>query len=726
MMNCRFFFTLIISVVSVLTVSSVLAEQQTHPFFRTAQYPSWSQMTPEQAFADTHAAIEEAREQLTALSSVTPETANFDNTFLAWYEAGQNLKQVSNYVFHLHTALGHPDMQRMMSRIMAVSTAYKAEGLHAERIAQVLREAAEAPWVAELSPARRRFVQQTLRSMRDSGLFLSPEKQARKADIEKELSQLGFRFNAYVQNAPHVWQLVISDPAELEGMPRGWMQMAEAGGRQISGDGKPAWLINLTTVPAAPVLRYCKVEETRRKCWLGTTCAGTARALDTEPVIARILELRHELATLLGYDNFADMQAARRMMGSGKNALDFVNEMLQKSKPAWDAYVAEEMKRFSQACGRELTAVNPWDVEYFNRILPPARSSFNVKAITPYLLADKVVNGLMNIWSQVLGLHFQELPTVCLKPGETPRPGEVETWHPDVRCFAVKDAVTGQHMGSFYMDILARPRKRPQAWCLPLRDGNPGEPHLAALMANLTPPRPGQPHLFNHGELYMLFHEFGHMMHMMLGHGELRAHCTAEVERDFVEMPSQLQECWIWEPEALATFTAHHATGEPLPEHLVQQLAASRSSNPIEMHMRMLCASKLDLELHMHYHDKYKGRPIDEVTREILAPWLFPYTEQPPGEIRTLSHSMAEGYAAALYTYKWSEMLAADAMTRFKAEGVLNPVTGADYRRSILEQGSSIPAMEQIRAFLGRDPNPAALIERYAGKMEGGSKSVEK
>ena len=677
-------------------------------------------MTPEQALTDTRAAIDEARAQLEAIATVAPGTATFENTFLAWYEAGQNLKQVTNYVFHLHTVLGKKDMQQMMSRIMAEATAYKAEGLHATRIAQVLRESANAPWVKELSPARQRFVQQTLQSMNDSGLFLTPEQQTRKAAIEKELSQLGFRFTAYVQNARHQWQLLIRNPAELAGMPRSWMQMAEGGGKQVSNDGQPAWLINLTTVPAAPVLRYCTVAETRRKCWLGTTSAGTDRAYDTEPIIKRILELRHELATILGYANFADMQASRRMMGCGQKALDFINDMLQKSKPAWDAYVAAELKRFSQACGKELTEVNPWDVEYLNRHLPPERSSFNINVITPYLQINKVVEGLMNIWAGLLNLHIQELPTVCLKPGESPKPGVVETWHPDVRCFSVKDAVTGKHLGSFYMDILARPHKRTQAWCLPLRDGNPksdgslGEPHLAALMANFTPPQPGNPHLLNHGELYMLFHEFGHMMHMMLGHGELRAHCTAEVERDFAEMPSQLQESWIWEPEALATFTCHYATGEPLPDHLAQQLANTRGTNPIEMHIRMLCASKLDLELHMHYHDKYKDRPIDEVAQEILGPWLFPYTEQPPSEIRTLTYTMAEGYAAALYTYIWSEMLAADAMTRFKKEGVLNPSTGADYRRCILERGSSIPAMQQIRDFLGREPDSAALIERYS------------
>lgn len=695
------------------------AQEDAHPFHRTALYPAWSRMTPEQALTDVRAAIAQARERLTTLAEVTPETATFDNTFLAWYEAGENMKQVMNYVYHLHISLGNRDMQRMMDTLLKETTTYSAEGLHAPRIVEVLQQAAAAPWVKELSLGRQRYVQQTMAHIQSSGLTLPIEKQVRKAQLEQELSKLGFRFSQYVKMAPQVWELIITDPAELAGMPQKWMQQSAAAARMrgIATPEKPAWLVNLTTAPADAVLRYCTVAETRRKCWLGTTSIGTSRTLDTEPIIHRILELRHELATLMGYKNFADKEAAHRMMGSGEKALEFVDSLLAATKPAWDAYVAAELERYSKACGKPLSAVAPWDTAHLNLHLPPARNAFNVNAITPYLQADKVVNGLLDMWAGLLSLRFEELPTVCLAPGETCPAGHVEVWYPGVRCIAVKDAATGTHLGSFYLDIYRRPGKRSQAWCLPLRDGNPaadgsvGEPHLAALMANFTPPAPGKPHLLHHGELYMLHHEFGHMMHMMLGHGEIRPHCTAEVERDFVEMPSHLQESWIWEPEALATFTAHYATGEPLPTALAQQLAASRGSNPIEMHMRMLLCSKLDLELHMHWHDKYRGRPIDEVAAEILGPWLFPYTEQPPSEIRTLTHTMSEGYAACFYTYKWCEVMATDAMRRFRKEGILNPEVGAHYRRSILERGSSVPAMQQIRDFLGRDPQPDALLE---------------
>ncbi len=692
-----------------------------HPFFRTSLYPSWSRMTPQQALNDVKAAIEEAREKVSAIAAVTPETATFDNTFLAWYEAAENLKQVMNYVNHLNMVLGEREMQVMMDTLMQHIAAYRAKTSHTARVATVLKEAAGAPWVRELSPARQRFVNQTIEELAAKGLYLSPEKQQRKAEIEHELARLGFRFSQYVSKSPELWELVITDSELLRGMPEHWMKRAAevAVERGHADADHPAWVVNLHSSHADAVLRYCQVEETRRLCWQGIHSAGTARTLDTEPIIHRILELRHELANLLGYANFADKEAAHRMMGSGEKALAFINEMLTASKPAWDAYVADEMARLSRACGQELTRVNPWDVPYLNRHLPPARSSFNVNELTPYFQAEKVISGLMNIWAGLLNLHFEELPTICLKPGESCPDGHVEVWFEGVRCFAVSDATTGTHLGSFYMDLYTRPGKRSMAWCIPLRDGTPnedgsvGEPHLAAVVANFAPPREGQPHLLHHGDLYVLFHEFGHIMHMMLGHGELRAHCTAEVERDFVEMPSHLQENWIWEPEALATFTSHYRTGEPIPTELVEQLAASRGSNPIEMHMRMLLASKLDLEFHLYYNEKYKGRPIDEVSAEILAPWLFPYTEQPPTELRTLTYTMTEGYAACLYTYKWCEAMAADAFSRFRREGLLNPSTGAEYRRCILNRGSSIPAAQQISDFLGREPRPDALLKLY-------------
>ncbi len=715
------FLGILLACVSVqaTSVTAPVAEQPqaSHPFFRTEDYPAWSRMTPEQAVTDARAAIAEARQRTAAILALPATEYNFENTFLACYEADENLRQVQGYLYHLSNAMAGPGMQQALNIVLQETTAFEGARADAAQLLTILETAAASPSLQQLSPAKKRFVEHILADLKTGGAGLSAEERARKAAIETELKQLSMAFSINVQMGPRRWQLLITDPSELRGMPRHWMQRAAAAALATgkATEQQPAWLITPNTAPE--VLRLCAVAETRRKCWYGTQAAGSVHGLaDNEPIIARTMELRHELATLLGYENFADMQAARRMMGSGRKALEFIDNMLTAAKPVWDAYVAEKLARHSRLYGSPVTHIAPWDEEFVDAQLPPRPGKFNYGSLTPYLPADRVIPGLMNLWAGMLNLRFEEHATACLHPGTTLPPNHVEVWHPGVRFFSVHDAGSGTHLGDFYLDLYPRQAKRSQAWCMPLSFGDPGKPHLAVLMANLTPPpaKAGSPHLFTHADLYTLAHEFGHLMHLMLSHGELRAQNAMSVERDFVEMPSHLMESWVWEPEALATFARHFETGEPLPHHLAEMLARDRKGNsPILPHMRMLCASKMDLELNMHWHSKFKGRSLDEAAAEILAPWQMPYTITTPSDMRTMTHCISDGYAASLYTYKWSEALAADAFTRFRKEGVLNPKTGADLRRSILSKGGSKPATELFHDFMGRAPQPDALMHHY-------------
>ena len=693
-----------------------------HPFFQDTIYPAWSEMTPQQAISDARAALEESRKNLQNILSISRDEATFENTFLAWENAEIHLRQVQSYMYHLINSASTPELHRAMGQIIREVAENQACRPELPSIWQRLRSAATADWVKKLSPAKQQYVRKVLMELQIAGAGLTPEQLARKAAIEKELKQLGFLFNENIQSSESNWKILITNREELAGMPERWLKRAAetAFSNGLCTDNTSAWLI--TPRNAFAVLAHCTVPETRRRCWPGTCTTATALGKDNEPVIYRIMELRHELATLLGFRHFADMQAATRMTGSAEKALAFVDDMLQKSKPAYDAWVTEQMERFSKAAGRPLTTLNPWDEHRLSRHLPPQKHGFDTAALTPYFEAETVIQGMLKLWSGLLSVTYTELPTICPAVG-TPCPaGKVEVWHPQVRCFAVHDTATGIHLGSFYMDLYPRAGKRGMAWSMPLRTGKPkpdgsvGEPNLATLQANLTAARPGQPHLFNHSDLYVLFHEFGHISHMILGHGEVRSQAAIGIEHDFIETPSHLQECWIWEPEALATFARHHETGAPIPPELLQQLAASRKNFPIDTHMRMLCAAKLDLELNMFFHEKFKGKPLDAVAAELLRPWQFPYSVTVPTEMRTLTHCISEGYAASLYTYKWSEALAADAFSRFQREGVLNTATGADYRKTILAPGSSKPAAQLFRDFMGRDPDLTPLLKRFGAE----------
>lgn len=678
-------------------------EAAAHPFFRTQGNPTWSAMTAEQAVADARVAIAQARERLTALAALPLEEATFENTFLAFYEAEENLQQLQLFLYHLMHTVGGPELPEAHAQVVAAVAEFEATRPGMDAIMELLFKAAELPCMQGLSPAKRYFIEKTLLRLRLDGGGLSAVKRARLAEVNQQLKEAAVAYTSNLAMGAGDWHLVVTDAAELAGMSPDFMERAAkaAQARGVCPEGGEAWVVNLSDAHASEVLRHCTVAETRKRCWYGANAVGSAPGADNEPVIHRILALRQEQAELCGYRNFADLKTATLMMGSGEKALAFVDEMLQKSKPAYDAWVRSELDRLSAAAGCRLEELAPWDEAFYARTAPAVPAGFDAGQLTPYFEAEAVIQGLMRLCERVYGLRVEEAATHCPAPGEACAAGKVEVWHPAVRVFRVFDAATGKHLGNGYFDLYPREGKRGMAWCMPLQFGNPGEPHLACVVTNITPPpAAGKPHLFHHGDLFVLFHECGHLMHMLQAHGELRGQSAMDVENDFIEMPSQFQENWIWEPEMLATFARHHETGEPLPQELARQLAESRNQAPITTHMRMLCAAKLDLEMHMHYKERFEGKALDAVAAEILRPWQFPYTTPYPCEMRNFIYCMTEGYAASFYTYKWSESLAADAFSRFKEEGVLNPATGAAYRKEILSRGGSAPAMQLFRNFV--------------------------
>lgn len=693
------------------------------PFFRAAGWPSWSAMVPEQVMPDTQAALAETRRQLEAICALQPEEYTFENTFVAYVRVGEQLQQVQTLVGHLMMTRPTAELQKAQQMMMEAVVRFSAERIGERRVEDVLMEAAKAPWVAQLAPEKQRYVQQVLEKLRNSGAGLSAEQQGRKTCIEKELHQLRQQFSANLERALTSWKLVITDPQELAGMPAEWMEQSAAAARAlgIGTEDAPAWLVDLMMCPAMDVMTYCHVEETRRRCWEGVSSPGTARAVDNEPLLRRAMELRQEQAELLGYRHFADMQAARSMMGTAEKALAFVDQLMAAYKPAFDAEVAEYLAALSRVKGERITRIEPWNELYYAKDIPAYGEDFQIEQLSPYFQGERVIGGMLRLWEKLLGIRITEQKVHCPARGESSPAGVVEVWHPLVRAFTVHDTASGRHIGSFYMDLYPRPGKQGEAWCMPLQlailraDDSPREANLAALMANITPPGQ-QGHLLHHGDLYALFHEFGHLMHMLLAQPPLPGQHAMSVEQDFLEMPSQLQELWIWEPEALATFARHFRTDEPLPAELAAKLVSSRRKKSLLPTMQMLHTAKLDLEMNMHYADKFKDSPLDEAAAELLAPWRLPYTCTLPCELRTTTHTMTPGYAGCFYTYLWSELLARDAFSRFRKEGILNPATGADYRKHILEPGGSKPARQLFRDFMGRDPDPATMQQGLPGQ----------
>ena len=706
---------------SVAPATVTAAQALEHPFYQDKPYPAWSQMSAEQALKDARVGIELTYERIDAISKIQPQDATFENTFLALAYASRELDQVQGYMHHLSSVMDSPEMRAAQETLIPELNKLSASINANEQLWAVIKSAAAQPWVKELSSQKQRFVQQTVDSFHDSGADLSPEKKARKAEIEQELSKLTLNFAKNVLDSTNAWELIITDKAELAGLSEDWLARAAADAAE-HGYGTPeapAWRVTLDYTSYGKVLSDCTVEATRKKCWEGQNTIGYGEKYDNEPIIARVMVLRRELAELLGFNTYADLKTNRRMVGGGDNAMKFIDGMMQKLKPAFNAECEKVLQYISERTGEKLTSVKPWDRRFYLTQMSKEQYNFDPETLRPYQECNNVIKGMFNTFGHLYDVSFTELPTVCLQPGEACPEGKIEVWHPEVRLFKVTDNKTGAHLGSFYVDLFPRASKRAGAWVMPMRygtpaaNGKPHEPHLATLTGNLTAPTADKPALFSHYDVETIYHEFGHMMHCMLGDTELEMHCGTSVTWDFVELPSQIFENWTWDPQGIAQFAFHYETGEPIPAEMVEKLNASRYFLPATDIMSQLCVGKLDLEMHVNWEDKFAGKCIDKASNDLLRPWRIAMTDDATSMMRHLTHCINGGYAAGYYSYKWAEVLAADAFTRFKKEGVMNEKTGADFRKYILSVGDGKPAAEAYRDFMGRDPNPDALLQSH-------------
>ncbi len=702
------------------------AAAQELPFLSTGLYPQWSRLTPKQALNDIRFALACAMDCVDAVCAVAPGEETYENTFATYERVDDVLYGAYGLFRTLCSVMDSPEGRAVQEELLPQIAEFSSSVIANERLWEVIKRAGSAPWVQELSAEKQRYVQQVVDAFRESGADLPPEGKARQAAIMQELSQLTDRYSKNILDATAAWQLVIDDPAELDGCSPAWMEAARAAAAEkgLSSEAEPRWLVTLAYTSVGEVLRNCHVEQTRRKCWEGQCAIGKGGEYDNEAIVARVMQLRCELASLLGFETYADLTTAHRMVPNGRAAMSFIDGLMQRLKPAFERECADLLAYASaRRGGEEVKALAPWDRRYLMHQRSKELYSFDPEQLRPYFPADRVVKGLFSIFEGMYGIAIAELPTACVKPGEACPEGHIEVWHPEVRLFKVTDAATGAHLGSFYMDLFPRPVKRAGAWVQPMKYGEPASkgqphaPHLALLAGNLSPAAgEGEPALFSHYDLQVIFHEFGHMMHCMLGNTEVKSHMGTSVAWDFVELPSQMLENYTWSPEGLALIAGHYETGAPIPAELVEKLRASQYYLPATNMMSQLCIGKLDLEMHMNYAQKFEGRPLDEATDALLEPWRIAFTEKSPSLMRNLSHCISGGYAAGYYSYKWAKVLSADAWTRFEKEGILNPAVGRSFRKCILEQGDSRPAGELYRDFMQRDPDPDALL-RAAGLL---------
>jgi oligopeptidase A len=679
-----------------------------NPFLDRTFHIRWSRLSPDQVEPAIDAAIAAAEAALAAITRVEPAAADYAGTFLALESATELLNETWAKVSHLTSVEDTPALRAAYNAALPKVSAFQAKiPLNAELWTR-LKAAAHHPSVTALRGEHRRFVQETTADFRQQGADLPPANKARLEALQSELAALTQKYSENVLDATNAWELVLTDPARLRGLPDHARESARQSAlkKGHGSEAQPAWRFTLHQPSQEPVMLYAEDEALRREVWQAAADIGRRAPQANQDLVKKILALRQEKAGLLGQAHFADLVLSRRMAKSGAQARTFLEDLHRLIRPAFIRECRELEEFKSGQTGAPVARLAPWELGFWAERLRRERYDFDEEQLRPYFPLPGVQAGMFEIARRVFGLRVTELPA-----------GAVETWHPEVKFYELHDGA-GRLLGSFYADWHPRESKRGGAWMNYLVTGGPRAdgsraPHLGLICGNLTPPNGAQPALLTHREVETIFHEFGHLLHHLLGEVEIKSLNGVNVAWDFVELPSQIMENWCWERASLDLFARHHVSGEPIPTPLFERMIAARNFRSAAATMRQLGLSRLDLDLHMHRVEEM-GPDLSAWLRGRLQDYLTPTEPASPTIENRFTHVFSDpvGYAAGYYSYKWAEVLDADAFTRFKREGIFNSKVGGEFVNKVLSRGNGADPMELFTDFMGRPPDQRALLER--------------
>ncbi len=630
------------------------------------------------------------------------QTPDWDSLAQPMEELGEKLQHCWSSVSHLHGVCNSKELRAAYDTVLPMLTAYSTELGQNVELYQAYLALQQDDSFAALTPERQKAVVNELRDFRLSGVALEPDLKQRFGELQQQLAELATRFSNNVLDATQAWSLHIDDVARLDGVPDSVLDSLrqQAQQRQL-----PGYLLSLDLPLYLPLMQYARDRELRRELYQ----AYSTRASDTGPnagkwdnsdVMVQILSLRHEMAELLGYDNYAQLSLATKMAETTEQVLEFLRGLAEKARPAANREF-EELQQFARDRDH-LDKIQAWDVAYYSELLRHDRYAISQQELRPFLPAPRVIAGMFDVVGELFGVSFVADASVL-------------TYHPDVTFYRVlRD---GEEIAAFYLDPYARPDKRGGAWMATCRSryrNAAGELQLpvAYLVCNFTAPGPDQPSLLTHSEVTTLFHEFGHGLHHMLTRVEVAAVAGIHgVAWDAVELPSQFLENWCWQKQALDSFSGHYQSGEPLPQLLLEKMLAAKNFQAGMATLRQIEFALFDFTLHLDRvpADALEIQHVLDQIRDELAVVPVPRDNRFQ---HSFSHIFAGGYAAGYYSYKWAEVLSADAFARFEEEGLFNRQTGMAFLHDILEAGGSRDAADLFFAFRGREPDPGALLRQ--------------
>ncbi len=612
-------------------------------------------------------------------------------------DANERLGRAWGQVSHLNSVMNSPELREVYNANLPLITAYYADLSQNLALFEKFKRLRGSPVFEQLSGEQQKIVENELRDFRLGGAELPTGEKARFKAIQEELSSLGAKFEENLLDATNAFALYIENEIDLAGIPADDMQAAR---EAAEADGRPGWKFTLRAPSWMPLMQYAANRGLRERMYREYVTRASEFGKpewDNTPLIRQLLELRHEAAVLLGFASYAEVSLATKMAESPGQVLNFLNELAARAKPHAQRDLAE-LKAF--ACDElGMDALEAWDIAYVGEKLRVNRYAFSDNEVKQYFPETQVLPGMFKLVETLYGL--------------TITPAQAPAWHPDVGFYSIHDSA-GTPIGQFYTDLYARENKRGGAWMdeaiTRRRKRDAIQVPVAYLNCNFAPPVGGKPALFTHDEVITLFHEFGHGLHHLLTRAEeLGVSGINGVEWDAVELPSQFMENFCWEWEVISHLSRHAESGEPLPRELFDKMLAAKNFQSGMQTMRQLEFALFDMHLHYDYDPKAPKSALEllqEIRARVAVVMPPPYNRFP----NNFSHIFAGGYSAGYYSYKWAEVLSADAYSLFEENGVLSAETGHRFWSEILGVGGGRPALESFIAFRGREPKIDALL----------------
>lgn len=619
--------------------------------------------------------------------------ADFANCLGALEKATEQLEIASSVVEHLESVATTPELRKAYNESLPITTAFWTQipldpGLYA-RLRQLQQRAREL----HLTSVEQRLLDKTLEEFKRHGAELDEAGKTRLFALDEELSRLTAQFSQNVVDATGAWECLLEDATRLAGLPESALDLAR---ESAKSKGLTGYRLTLQTPSIIAVLTYAEDRPLREQVWRANDSRCSQPPYDNAVLIERIVDLRAQKAVLLSYENFGDLVMADRMAKCSTEARRFIDDLAMRTREAFERETRELSEFAAQVDGVAVLPLRPWDVGYYAEKLRRHRYDFDEEVLRAYFPAEQMLGAVFQTTSELFGFVIEEI-------------SGLPTWHPSVRTFAIADP-DGTRLGVFYVDWYPRENKNQGAWMHGLVTG---APNVAVIAANATPPSEERPSLLSHRDVETLWHEFGHLLHHCLSRVPLRSLAGTRVAHDFVELPSQILENFCWEPQMLKRFGRHYKTGETIPDELIERMRATRTFRAASGQMRQLGFATLDLALHCDFRPG-TGTSVLEYAKRVLQVFSPAPLPEDYAMVSTFSHLFAHpvGYATGYYSYKWAEVLDADAYGRFADDGVMSARVGREFRTKVLEVGDARDPAAVYADFRGRPPTTDALMQR--------------